>query len=386
MRILAVDISGKVDKYDRALYESVKASLQAEDQVTFACPTYCIQEQLPPLSLCNLIPKKHKHSRHLWKRMLKVVEGIINYAKVARYIRRKRIDVLHLQWLPFMEICSIEKHWLRWVRRKNPRLKILLTVHNIYPHNCSAAGKEKYRQRMIAILPLLDCFITHTQDTARSISEIFGIPAAQIAVIHHGIFTPQAVPAESPKHSGTRLLLFGQQSHYKGTDLLIQASELLPEEVRRRLHIRIVGYTDSKLYNAYRQQAEEQHIEWRNQYLKDHELYQEIQASDVLVFPYREISQSGALLLGLYFEKPVIASCLPTFIETLGDTYPKQLMFQNGNAQDLADTITWYVGHAKEAKDLPAILHHIVEQNSWESAARKTIQLYHSLTPNNATR
>lgn len=384
MRILAVDISGKVDKYDRALYESVKASLQAEDQMVFACPTYSIQTQLPPLSLCNLIPKKHKHSKHLWKRMLKVVEGIINYGKVARYIRREQIDVMHLQWLPFMEICSLEKHWLKWVRRKNPRLKILLTVHNIYPHNCSAAGKEKYRQRMVAILPLIDCIITHTQDTARSISKVFGIPAAHVAVVHHGIFTPQPVPAESPKHSGTRLLLFGQQSHYKGTDLLIHASELLPEEVRRHLHIRIVGYTDSKLYNTYWQRAADQHIEWRNQYLSDQELYQEIQASDILIFPYREISQSGALLLGLYFEKPVIASCLPTFIETLGDTYPKQFLFQNGDAQDLADTITWCVGHSKETKDLPAILHHIVEQNSWESAARKTIQLYHTFKTNHA--
>ena len=114
------------------------------------------------------------------------------------------------------------------------------------------------------------------------------------------------------------------------------------------------------------------------------ELYQEIQASDILIFPYREISQSGALLLGLYFEKPVIASCLPTFIETLGDTYPKQFLFRNGDAQDLADTITWCVGHSKETKDLPAILHHIVEQNSWESAARKTIQLYHTFKTNHA--
>ena len=58
-------------------------------------------------------------------------------------------------------------------------------------------------------------------------------------------------------------------------------------------------------------------IHWKSYFLSNDELYEEINNSDVLVLPYREISQSGVLLLSIYFEKNIICSDLPSFVETI---------------------------------------------------------------------
>ena len=75
----------------------------------------------------------------------------------------------------------------------------------------------------------------------------------------------------------------------------------------------------------------------------------------------------------------MIVSDLPAFIETLGEKYPKSLIFKTGDIQSLADTITSYVQGNSQMQDLSPLLQQIAENNSWQSAAQKTIQLYHSI-------
>ena len=75
-----------------------------------------------------------------------ISEKVTNYD--VAYCIVRRIDVLHLQWLPFLEFNSIEIPLLRCFRKLFRRCKMVLTVHNIYPHDMSAVGKVKYKERM----------------------------------------------------------------------------------------------------------------------------------------------------------------------------------------------------------------------------------------------
>ncbi|MFK2235280.1 hypothetical protein ACIXMR_13945 [Bacteroides fragilis] len=56
---------------------------------------------------------------------------------------------------------------------------------------------------------------------------------------------------------------------------------------------------------------------WTPYFLEETVLHTRIQQADIIVLPYRAISQSGVLLLSIYFEKLVICADLPSFVETL---------------------------------------------------------------------
>ena len=79
MKVILLDISGKVINYDLALYDAIKK--EADDAlVKFFAPGY---------GLLSLIPKRWQHSNDIIKRLVKVAEGLLNYAytciKVACY-------------------------------------------------------------------------------------------------------------------------------------------------------------------------------------------------------------------------------------------------------------------------------------------------------------
>ena len=174
-------------------------------------------------------------------------------------------------------------------------------------------------------------------------------------------------------------LMFGQQSAYKGTDIFIEAVEQLPTTIKEKIEVQILGRTEQTLYATYAARAEKEHITWINRYISDDDLTQALQDSDVQVFPYRTITQSGALLLGLYFQKPLIVSNLPAFTETLGANYPKSLIVEAGDAKSLSEAIIRYVNHPIELNAFKNYIQPILDQNSWQNATQKTYQLYHTL-------
>lgn len=377
MKVLAIDISGKVFKYDYALYECINKITPDTELFHFVCPYFSIGKEPSIFKLVSLIPNRYRNSAHLFKRFLKFIEGLINYAILLNNI--KKYDLLHLQWLPFLEVCNVENMILKLAKKRNPKLKIVLTLHNIYPHNSSHKKKLTYQARMHDMIPLIDLLIVHNQSSKLSAYREFGIHPDNVVVIHHGIFVPPYLPQIKREDDKVHILQFGQQSTYKGTDILVEAIHLLPSEILSQIKVHILGSTEKSLYNQYAPQIHDLPISWKNKYISDMELYQEIQNADILTYPYRAISQSGALLLGLYFKKPVIISDLPAFRETLGLEYPEELVCKVGNAQSLANSISWCIENKEKLQNLPSLIQTIIDNNSWESAATKTIAIYHQL-------
>ena len=376
MKVLSTDISGKVYRYDEALYQSVVNNINKDDAFVFGCPYFSVHANFRPLNLYSLVPSKYRGSSALWKRLIKIIEGIINYIVVLCFAKKEKTDIVHLQWLPFLEFCSLERWIIKLLKRLCPEIKVILTIHNVYPHNSSEIQKRKYKNRILKIIPMIDAFIVHNNTSKRDICYEFGIKEDSVFVIHHGIFVPDKLPLRKRDDNKIRLLLFGQQSLYKGTDILINAVELLPLSLRSQIEFHIIGDTDSNLYKQYVDKTKTLPIVWTNQFVSDDVLYQELQNTDLIIYPYRAIAQSGALLLGLYFKKPVIISDLPAFRETLGKDYPEEFVCEVGDAQSLADTISKAVQNLDKLESIRDIIQNIIVNNSWESASQKTINLY----------
>ena len=95
MKIAIIDISGKVYQYDDALGESLVHDIAHDDSLVLAHPYACLHRNCKPLRLYSFVPERFRSSFRIWKRLLKLLEGIVNYLLVLKYIKAEKIDILH---------------------------------------------------------------------------------------------------------------------------------------------------------------------------------------------------------------------------------------------------------------------------------------------------
>ena len=81
------DISGKVENYDLALYDAIKKEANDASVRLFA----------PGYGLLSLIPKRWQYKINIFKRLVKVAEGLLNYAYTCIKVACDKPDVLHIQ-------------------------------------------------------------------------------------------------------------------------------------------------------------------------------------------------------------------------------------------------------------------------------------------------
>mgnify|MGYP003469296346 FL=1 len=372
MKVILLDISGKVVNYDLALYDAIKK--EANDaSVKFFAPGY---------GLLSLIPKRWQHSNDIIKRLVKVAEGLLNYAYTCIKVACDKPDVLHLQWLPFMEVVGWEIPILKFIKRISPKTRLVLTIHNIYPHNMSSERKKAYNARFRKASSLFDDFIVHTKISKEDVFREFGLRAEKVHVCCHGVFDPKGVTIslEYRKDGKLHILQFGGQSFYKGTDLLVDAVCGLDDERKKRIETHIVGGISLSFLTELKAKDIDSIITWKAYFLTDEELYQEINAADLIVLPYRNISQSGVLLLSIFFGKLIICSDLPSFKETMqggeGDGLDDCLFFKSEEANSLRELFKKYIDGSIDEEAVRKRIMHLKSQYSWQSAAKATMKVY----------
>ena len=381
MNYLMVDISGKVLNYDIALCEAMFRNLSKNVFLKFFAANIDPSKiECPSKKLFSLVPKSLRNSENKIKRGAKALEGIVNYLYLVMYVLIHHVDVLHLQWLPFLEICSIEKIYLKLIHLLSPKTKIVLTVHNLYPHNFSDKRKIIYRNRFDEIKIFIDTFILHLECSKFEFCKQFNVDPMKVEVRHHGIFVPKNVEIV-PHIRGEKLnlIMYGNQSYYKGTDVFVDALNLLPDESRQKVHATIVGQIDNGFYQELKQKTDGLDVEWIPEFVSDDFLYKKIMESDVIVVPYREISQSGVLLLALSFKRMILASNLPSFKETLAG-FSDDMFFENGNAESLANVIEKCLKVGGKLDNYECLVENLCDRYSWNIIAKDYLNFSYSNT------
>lgn len=374
-KYLIVDITGRVELYDHALSEAIAKACSDEEQVKLL---------LPGNGLLSFIPKKLQNSENVVKRMVKVGEALLNYLFIVLRLMFCRVDVLHLQWLPFMEINAWENPILALMRKVAPRTRFVLTIHNVYPHNMDDCTKKNYNTRFRKACSYIDAFIVHTKISKEDVIREFGLPEKKIAVCCHGVFVPKDISIKQTKQDAKicRVLQFGTQSYYKGTDVLVDAVCGLPENYKSKIETHIVGGINSGFLEEMKAKDKHGTIVWKPYFLGEQELYEEINNSDIIALPYRAISQSGVLLLAIYFEKNIICSDLPSFVETMRGNDTKDLddllFFKSESADSLRQVIMRYADKSIDEEAVKRRIQHLKGLYSWESAANSTLTVYNT--------
>ncbi len=313
----------------------------------------------------------------------KKLAGLLSYARgiarVCREILFGGYDVLHVQAFKkasleiplFISLCRLR------------RVRLVATAHNILPHE---SGGEKEARLLRRWYGACDALIVHNQ-ASRQVLEAFAPEAApRIHVLPHGTFdTYGSAPAPVP-HERTVFLLFGKVRRYKGIEDLLRACALLPEEARERMEVVIAGsQRKGEDPTDYEAQVQElglgSFVRLDLRFIADGEVPELLGRADCCLFPYREIYGSGALLLAYGFDKPVIASALPTFVEET-DNGATGLLYPPGSPEGLRDALLRFMALSprEKARMQEAIRTLTRTKYTWETSARELFSIYESLS------
>ena len=332
----------------------------------------------PPLNFASRLSMDWRRTR----KTLKAIEYMGNLARLYLWGLRKRIDVLHFQWLPLLEVApALELLHLRWAQRKG--FRVVYTVHNVLPHDTGYEHRFAYRN----VYHCVDALICHTDDACRRLIDEFGVEAEKIWVIPHGplseeisFFTQEKARDElqlDPESS--MCLLFGFIRPYKGAKFLIDAwRRVVDQEPTARLVL--AGKPEEKYGETLLKKIETlkltREIDTCFKFILKGKLSLLVHAADVLVYPYRGITQSGALLTGLTTGKPVVATDVGGFSEMIqhGET---GALVEYGNEEQLAKELLDLLQDPERRKQMGQNAREMVKtEYSWDAISRKTLECY----------
>lgn len=321
----------------------------------------------------------------LLRRAVKSIEYVVNLCSLGLRFLGSTPDVLHVEYLPFTERGFRFEIWfLRWVRRLGVR--VVYTVHNVTAQD----RPDQHKSVFAEAYGVADALICHGEDARAQLIRNFGIAAEKIRVIPHGplfeeapgVTTPNAramlgLPLEEPL-----VLCLGVISEYKGIPFLLDAwKQLLQSGGRGRLLI--AGTGDVHLLSSIREKVQTEGLEtsvdlWLH-FVPVEQVPLLYQAADIIVYPYKAGTTSGALLTGMNHGKAIVATTLPFFREYLRNG-ENALLVEYGDVGRLASCLEVLIGQPGERMRLAeAVLENGRRGISWKQIAEATQDCYQNV-------
>jgi len=250
----------------------------------------------------------------------KMVRILRYYARLLRYATLPGPPIFHILWNNKFEV--IDRTALMIFYRMMGR-KVLLTVHNTNAAKRDSRDSWFNRKTLGFQYWMADHLFVHTNRMRSELVADFRVPHNKISVIPFGInniFPSSSITSPAARmHMGVRPgekigLFFGQIAPYKGLETLISALPRLTS-IRPDFRLIIAGKVKrgcdaywEQIHSQIRQAGLESKILERIQFIAEEEVETYFKAADVLILPYKSISQSGVPFLAYSFGLPVIAT------------------------------------------------------------------------------
>lgn len=247
-----------------------------------------------------------------------------------------RPHVLHVQWLDAFFVAAsvpvaLGKMALFFgavLLLKLLGCRIVWTAHNLRDHE----NRNPKLDRLCTsfVVRHADAIIAHCQAAKRELVEEFAVRAPEkVVVIPHGHYCdayPNTVSRAEARDAlgvadGTTMLLFlGQIRPYKGVSALIDAFRTLDLE---GAELFIVGQVrdERHLETLQRKVHGQPGIRFEPVFVPDEQMQVYLNACDAVMFPYRDILTSGAVVLAMSFGRACVAprlGCIPEALDERG--------------------------------------------------------------------
>lgn len=253
--------------------------------------------------------------------------------RAKKFLQHNRPQVLVLQWWTGAVLHS----YLRLARlARRSGCKVIIEWHEVQDTGeARIPGVTRYvTKAMKMLLQKVDGHVVHSQYDLKLLRRTYFLPDELVTIAPHGPYDhhkPGVVatgPASDPTltvptdSSDFVFLYFGVIRPYKGVEDLVAAFDLLPESVRNRSRLVLVGETWegwTAPLEAVVASPNRHRIEVVNRYVTDAEVAGHFAKADAVVLPYRRSSSSGPLHIAMSSGLPVVVTKVGGLTEAAGD-------------------------------------------------------------------
>ncbi|MAZ61154.1 MAG: hypothetical protein CMG50_03130 [Candidatus Marinimicrobia bacterium] len=337
-------------------YPPIKGGISKETEIIYSNikDTYDVSI----ISFNRLYPKflypsetQYDHSININDNNIKYDIDILNpitWNKVARYIiKNKFTHVIFRYWNPFFIPLYLFINWK--IKGRQSNIKISCICDNIYPHESfflekyfikkfflnidnflvmSSESEDKLRSLINPKTKIVKSFLPLKENINLKISK-------KDACKKLGIYNP-------PK---LLLLFFGFIRDYKGLDILIDSLDSI-KELDIKLLIAGESYIKTdKIKNSIKKNSLSEMIIWHKKYISNEDINLYFSACDIVVLPYKKISQSGIVPMAYHFDKLIVCSDIKSLKEHIVEA-ETGYFFKKNNSKHLSSIIsTIYDNH-----------------------------------------
>jgi glycosyltransferase involved in cell wall biosynthesis len=295
-------------------------------------------------------------------------------------------SVVHIQWFRIPHFDYFMVRLLQCVFK----IKVVYTAHNILPHQ---GNENKNTDVFCKAYHTFDSIIVHSLITKSEIVKTFNVDSNKIEVIRHGILPfdisdeqyNACLPELDEKYASLRgktvFSALGFQNFYKGTDLLARVWAETPElRDNKEAMLLIIGKVNAADMDLSMLEGINNVI-FDNRRIPDEEFVYLLRHTNVYLLPYREISQSGAMLTVLTEHIPLLVTDVGALAEPLSIAHMGWKM-QRADEQVLRKALLHLLAHQDEIKAIRndhQSWEKVCSFYNWQDISKKTQLLYESL-------
>ena len=289
-------------------------------------------------------------------KIIRIVNSInpLNWIKVGNRIKKQKPDLVIIKfWIPFMAPCfgTIARRI-----KKNYFTKIISIVDNIIPH------EKRVGDRILAsyFVQAVHGFVAMSKSVMEDI-KLFN-KTKPVLFCPHPLYDHfgEIIPKEKAicnlklDTNYKYILFFGFIRDYKGLDLLLKSFAKLSIK-NKSIKLIVAGefYTDSKPYfDLIKINQLDEFVIMHNNFIPDEKVADYFCASDIVVQPYKNATQSGVTQIAYHFNKPMIVTDVGGLAEIIPDGKVGYVV--KPDSEKLAEAISKFFDLNKEKEFLEA--------------------------------
>lgn len=344
-----------------------------------------------PLDRSNNNPYQRSLVQHLTDLDVDIEGGSAGSFFLHSALMQWKPDVIHLHWLhSYFTRSSLLKSLIsavlflsELVILKLIGVKIVWTVHNLKNHN----NKHLQIDRICtaAVARIAHGIIAHCEVAKQEIITTFNLKNAdKIFVVPHGNYIgcyenklsqTEARQALGISESEVVLLFLGLIRPYKGVIELIDTFDQISHNDAQLIIAGKVWNDSLEQAGLLEQRASaNKKIRFIPGFVPDDRIQLYMNACDVVVFPYRDILTSGAVLLAMSFGRACIAPRIGCIAEVLDNT--GSFLYNPGEKEGLSQAMSLSVQKKAELIWMGKHNQQLAEQYDWKRIAEMTLKVY----------
>ena len=307
-----------------------------------------------------------------------IVDSInpINWIKIGKRIKKDSPDLLVFKyWMPFFAPCfgTISK-----TAKKNKKTRVLVICDNVIPHERKPGdiAMTKYFFRFV------DYFVLLSEKVKTDLLTLK--PDAKSKVIPHPVYSNfgEGVSKEEARKKlnltdDKLILFFGFIRDYKGLDVLLEAMAIVKNKLDVKLMVAGEFYSNKEKYlNLVDKLELKSSVHLSTDFIPTSEVKYYFSASDVVILPYKDATQSGIVQIAMNFKKPIIAANVGGLGEVVHNN-KTGFIVDAKNPSQLAEAILRFYNENKEEEFIKNTEKEL-EKYSWEKFVEGIMELINS--------